>query len=98
MRPDDDLWFVARDRLGSARVSRAGFGVAPKRTFLVVFILLSPDPGIILVLSSYGCVQWISRDVMKFFFQIAIGSDVAIKSFLFPYRAAFAFDFVNLMR
>src|SRR2546430_1546788 len=52
MRSDDDLWFFARAHLGSARVSRASFGVAPKRTFLAILVILCPDPRIILTLTS----------------------------------------------
>src|SRR6266403_1999063 len=75
---------VALRGLGSARVSRVGFGVAPKQSFLAQFIFLRPDPWIMLVLASHICIPWISQDV--------------IKSFLFPNCTGFLLDLVDLMR
>ena len=66
MRADDDLGGGIVFRLGSARVSRAGFGVTPKRTSLPAIIFLRPDPWIILILLSNTRLPWIPQNVFEF--------------------------------
>ena len=55
MRADDDLGGVFFSFFpASARVSRVGFRVSRKRTFHAVFVVLRPNPRIILAGFSYS--------------------------------------------
>src|SRR3954451_6028608 len=72
-------------RLGSARVSRAGRGLWPRRTFLIAeFVLRRPDPRILFVRLRYPGIPWIPQDVLKLLLQITIRSYVAIEPLLLP--------------
>src|SRR5437867_13204196 len=86
MRADDDLWAVCPERrpgLGSARVPRADFGVAPKQAFLSSLVILRPDPRIILMLLCHSRIPWRAKHVMALLLQIAIRSHITIQSLAF---------------
>ena len=95
MRPDNDLGLGSS---GSARVSRAGFGVAPKKSSVARFIILGPEPLIVFILFGHPCIPRISQNVAKLFLKIAIRSYIPIEPFLLPNRSALVFDFINFMR
>src|SRR6266487_5858641 len=100
MRADDDLWVVRPERrpgLGSARVPRADFGVAPKQAFLAALVILRPDPRIILILLCHSRIPWISKNVMELLLEIAIRSHITIKSFAFPNCPLLFVDLVNFV-
>src|SRR5438067_3481127 len=67
--------------LGSARVSRTGRGVSPRRTFYLVF--LRPNPRIVLILVGNVRIPWISENILKFLLQITIQPNVTVERFLF---------------
>src|SRR6266550_8077130 len=99
MRADDDLGggivvgLRAAALPGSARVTRAGFGVSPKRTF-PYRIILAPNPCITFSLFDNSGFPRISQDIVKLFLQIPVRSDVTIKSFLFPNPTRCSFNLV----
>src|SRR5215831_638215 len=96
MRPDNDLGLIARERLGSARLERAGRRILWRRTSGEAHLILRrPDPRIVFILFERARVPWVSEDVMKLLRQIPIRSNVPIKSFLLPYRPCFPFSAID---